>query len=261
MPLSKGIEESTISLMSEPSSSGEPALSAIRGKLASASVYPEFFPINPTQKVLNVGCGLCAQVVAYGPSFSWMVGLDVQHSRLVKAKKITSHHRLPVDFCQAAAEFLPFQGESFDTLLAIDLIEHVKDPEKVISELHRVCKQKGQLLITFPAMHDRIVHFASFLRKIFLPFYKSRHKVKEGWDPDQHNQEFSLKKWKMMMQRRGFRLIRSCASTLFPPLHLYGISRFWFTWKWLHSIDSFFSSLPLLKNWGQTLVCIYEKES
>lgn len=240
--------------------SQQPIPEQIKGKLASACVYPEFFSLKAKQKVLNVGCGSCAQVVAYGPVFSSMIGIDVQTRQLKKAQEVITHYQLPVRLCRALAESLPLKSDVFDAILAIDLIEHVKDPKQVICEFYRVFKKEGRLLITFPAMHDYFVDVIRFLRKIFVPFYKGKSDSQSNnWDAYKHNQEFSLKKWLRMMEEGGFKIVASRASTLFPPLHLYGIPRFWFTWKWLHRLDTYFCSLPVLRRLGQALVCIYEK--
>ncbi len=49
------------------------------------------------------------------------------------------------DGCQ-----LPFKGESFDTALCIEVLEHVPEPDKVVSEAARVLKPGGRFLVTVP---------------------------------------------------------------------------------------------------------------
>jgi hypothetical protein len=61
------------------------------------------------------------------------------------------------------------------------------------------------------------------------------------------------------MDQGNFRLVASRASTMFPPLHYLGIPKFWFSNNIIHAIDDFFSRQPILKNYGQALVCIFEK--
>ena len=60
------------------------------------------------------------------------------------------------------------------------------------------------------------------------------------------------------MEAFGFRAIRSRATTLFPPLHLYGVPRFWFTNDTIHSVDSWLSQQAFLKNYGQGLMVVFE---
>ncbi|MEO6550174.1 MAG: class I SAM-dependent methyltransferase [Ferruginibacter sp.] len=59
---------------------------------------------------------------------------------------------------------LPFENERFDLVCAFDVIEHVEDDAKAVSEMYRVCKPTGYLFITVPAFqsiwstHDKINH-------------------------------------------------------------------------------------------------------
>lgn len=45
---------------------------------------------------------------------------------------------------------LPFGENSFDVIVASEIIEHVPDPEKLITEALRVCKPNGKIIITTP---------------------------------------------------------------------------------------------------------------
>lgn len=46
---------------------------------------------------------------------------------------------------------LPFAASSFDLVVALDLLEHVEDDQAAISELKRVLKPEGRLVVTVPA--------------------------------------------------------------------------------------------------------------
>lgn len=47
---------------------------------------------------------------------------------------------------------LPFDVESFDSVVAIETLEHVADPKQAISEMHRVLRQGGSFLVAIPFM-------------------------------------------------------------------------------------------------------------
>ncbi len=59
---------------------------------------------------------------------------------------------------------IPHDDESFDMVLATDVIEHVDDDRKAVSEIFRVTAPGGYALITVPAFHalwglqDRVAH-------------------------------------------------------------------------------------------------------
>ncbi len=158
----------------------------------------------------------------------------------------------------ANVERIPLE-EQFDKIIAIDIIEHVINPAKVASEIRRLLKDDGKLLITFPAMHDKWENLFRFIgRKILRRKGKTIRKV--GWDPDAHQYDYSLREWLEIMKRGKFYLLESRASTLFPPLHYLGIPKFWFYNKFIHAIDGYLCKFPLIKNCGQALVCIFKKE-
>lgn len=48
------------------------------------------------------------------------------------------------------AENLLFKDESFDSAVMLEVIEHLKNPEKAIKEIHRVLKKNGQIIISTP---------------------------------------------------------------------------------------------------------------
>ncbi|MCK6447812.1 MAG: class I SAM-dependent methyltransferase [Planctomycetes bacterium] len=50
---------------------------------------------------------------------------------------------------------LPFADRSCDTLLAIELLEHVRDPDDAVAEFERVLAADGRLLVTVPFVAPR----------------------------------------------------------------------------------------------------------
>jgi SAM-dependent methyltransferase len=53
----------------------------------------------------------------------------------------------------ANAEALPFADESFDGVIACNLLEHVATPANVIREMRRVCKVGGRIYADFTSVH------------------------------------------------------------------------------------------------------------
>ncbi len=230
-------------------------MSSFFGKLSAAIVYPEFFPLGSSDVVLNIGCGQGAQAAIYAGSYARMVGVDVNDDRL----RLGNRHfaelgiRAPYETVVGNVEVMPFHSASFDKVIAIDIVEHVKIPERMLAEAMRLLRSGGELLITFPAMHDRYVAVGYFIRHGAFP------SAPVGWDPDAHNTAMGVSAWIRLVEGAGFGFIRARATTIFPPLHLYGIPRFWFTNRFVHTIDRFFCSIPMLMRAGQTVMCVFRK--
>src|SRR4030043_144704 len=106
--------------------------------------------------------------------------------------------------------------------------------------------------------NDKYRNLASMI-KHFKPWIKNKNEKGYKWNPDAHNQSHSPKQWIALVERCGFKLLKSRANTLFPPLHLYGFPKFWFTNNIIYKITNFFCKIPVLKNYGQALVCVFEK--
>jgi 2-polyprenyl-6-hydroxyphenyl methylase/3-demethylubiquinone-9 3-methyltransferase len=92
-------------------------------------------------RVLDIGCGggfLANALSAKG----WSVaGVDLSRSTLEQARRVDATQR--VDYREADAYNLPFENGSFEAVAAMDLLEHVEDPRRVVAEAARVLKPNG----------------------------------------------------------------------------------------------------------------------
>lgn len=98
------------------------------------AVAQEVAPSGPGQAVLDVGCGEKPYLPHFSGVASSYVGLDV-------------HAGEHVDVV-ADADVLPFDDGSFDVVVSTQMLEHVPDPARVVSEAHRVLRPGGVLLLS-----------------------------------------------------------------------------------------------------------------
>ncbi len=227
------------------------------GKIISSIVYPSFFPIHPDQRVVNFGCGVGPQAVAYKDCYQEMVGVDLNAERLEMSKILLAECGVKNyrTIC-VPVEQTGLQDASFEKALAIDIIEHLPNPRALLAEARRVLIANGELLVSVPAMHDHYVHLFRWIGKIF-----GRKTVElPSGHLDAHNSAHSVSAWEKIAEDEGFSIVRTRASTLFPPLHLYGIPRFWFKSALIRSIDGFCCSLPFLKRFGQAYLMVLRKK-
>src|SRR5439155_807663 len=67
-----------------------------------------------------------------------------------------------VRIVRADAESLPFRDESFDAVVATEVLEHLDEPGRMLSEARRVLRPGGQFFMTTPnaqALPYRILRF------------------------------------------------------------------------------------------------------
>lgn len=101
----------------------------------------------PTWRVLEIGTGTGANLpVLARLGVRQVVGCDLSAEALRYSRDTSG---LP--FAQADASRLPFASNSFDVIVAADVIEHVDDDGAAVHEFARVLKPGGHFVFTVPA--------------------------------------------------------------------------------------------------------------
>ena len=96
------------------------------------------------KEVLEIatGPGMLAKHVAHAASR--MIATDFSDGMIREAKKGTCPDNLTFEVADAMA--LPYADHSFDVVIIANALHIVPDPEKVLSEIDRVLKDKGILI-------------------------------------------------------------------------------------------------------------------
>ena len=109
-------------------------------------------------RILDAGCGTgrnLAEFAALGEA----EGVDFSEEAVAFC-----HRRGLTGVRRALLEELPFEDARFDLLLATDVVEHVDDDRRVLTELRRVAAPGARLVLTVPAytwlwsQHDVSMH-------------------------------------------------------------------------------------------------------
>ncbi|MCS6766613.1 MAG: methyltransferase domain-containing protein [Candidatus Protistobacter heckmanni] len=110
-------------------------------------LYKAISNITPNIKgnVLDFGCGSKPYESLFVNANSY-VGVDIEVSG-------HNHKDSKVDYFYDGKK-LPFNDASFDAIVCFEVFEHVFNIEEVLTEIHRVLKPNGQLLISIPFAWD-----------------------------------------------------------------------------------------------------------
>lgn len=68
---------------------------------------------------------------------------------------------------------LPFENETFDTILMSDVLEHIRYPEALMKEIGRILKKEGKLLMNVPffySLHDEPHDYFRYTRHALRGF-------------------------------------------------------------------------------------------
>jgi len=119
----------------------------IKDTLESPSIYTHLLDENSV--LLDLGCGDGRFSILSSNKAKLVVSIDLALSGLLFLRGYIEREKIP-NVCPvlASAHNLPLRNSSVDSLLFVYVIEHLKDPRKVLSEIARVSKRNGQLILS-----------------------------------------------------------------------------------------------------------------
>jgi len=97
--------------------------------------------------LLDIGCGTGSLLLSLSSKVDSITGIDLSEKAVKHCRQIMPQ----ANFVEGEATQLRFADNSFDLVLALDVIEHVSEDKSVISEAYRVLKPGGRLILSAPA--------------------------------------------------------------------------------------------------------------
>jgi ubiquinone/menaquinone biosynthesis C-methylase UbiE len=100
--------------------------------------------------VLDAGCGTgddARGMVARVGTSGRVVGLDASEETLVEARRRAAEAGISVQFVHGDVHELPFADATFSSCRAERMLQHVEDPRRAASELARVTRPGGRVVI------------------------------------------------------------------------------------------------------------------
>lgn len=162
-------------------------------------------------EVLELGCGFRAtQLLALAPRIKHGVGVDFHVAPELRALDKFSFHEGNID------EVLPgLSKESFDAVIMISVLEHLREPLFVIESARALLKPAGVLLINVP----------TWLGKEFLEFSAFRLGLSPKVEMDDHKMYYDKRDLWPLLVRAGFKPSRIHLRYHKFMLNLFAIAR------------------------------------
>jgi dolichol-phosphate mannosyltransferase len=135
-------------------------------------------------RILDAGCGSSLIV----QSLNNAVGMEFNFGKL----RFLRHHGIPL--ARGSAFALPFKDASFDCVISSQVIEHLAYDEVLFSEMRRVLRPGGMLILGTP-------DYATIGWRIIEPTYRF---VLPGGYADEHITHYTREKLTEIVMRHGF---------------------------------------------------------
>ena len=169
-------------------------------------------------RILDIGCGSGMLLFQFRDNFKQLVGLEYSKHRLKQA----SVNLAEQDFIavQGSAEHMPeIESNSIDRIVSADTIEHIPDVYTATSEMFRVLKPGGELVINTPNV--------AFIKKrilLVLGRFPSTSQNNEGIGSDilfdgGHLHYFTYRSLRIVLEKAGFNMVKKIGYGKFGIIH------------------------------------------
>lgn len=160
------------------------------------SLVDRYMNKNKINKILDAGCG-CGLMLKDLQKYGQVFGMDYSEDAIQFSKQLFQGEVKQ----GALPNKVPYAKESFDIILALDVIEHIEEDAEAINSLRELLVEDGIVIITVPA---------------YMFLWSSHDAVHE------HKRRYTKKELEQKIKISGFNVIKSSYynTLLFPPIFL-----------------------------------------
>jgi len=175
---------------------------------ALTGLYPELRDllarsVRQDWRCLDVGCGDGRTAGAFLSAHAGgYVGVDVSGAAIGAARSRGLDARQIEDPAR-----LPFDDSSYDAVTCLEVLEHLVEPLAAVTEMRRVLRPGGALVVTVP----NIVYWRRRLDYALIGRWNplgDASSIREPWR-DPHLRFFTLKTLRRMIEHAGFEIVTS----------------------------------------------------
>jgi ubiquinone/menaquinone biosynthesis C-methylase UbiE len=159
-------------------------------------ILPQLSGVKPSHRVLDLACGPGFVALEFARHAREVVGVDLTAEMLKQARALARREGFQnVTFRRADVKRLPFPDGGFDLVATRASFHHFPQPEQVLTEMARVLKRNGRILISDNTSKNDPE--------------KSRlqNRLEKMRDPS-HVEMIPLSKWRRFFKEAGLRVVK-----------------------------------------------------
>jgi len=170
------------------------------------NVMRQVLPISSAEIVVDVGCGSGNLIFQSRQPAQLAIGLDMSEAAVRFCQSLIPEGGRSHVLAQAMGHAIPLSNACTDTVLLVEVIEHLPAPLAVLSEIRRIMKDGARLFITtpnyaFPSLWPLLEALAD--RSGLVPKMAS----------EQHIQQFGPEMLADLLKQAGFNI--GCLGTFY----------------------------------------------
>lgn len=158
---------------------------------------------------LDVGCGNGYITKIISKFFKKTIGIDLSKDGIKFAKK-NFYNKKKISFLNTSSDNLIKKKLKFDVITTIEVIEHQYDPFKFLSDLEKLCKKGGYVIITTP--------YHGYFKNLALSIIGAMDNHFTALWQHGHIKFFSIKTLKKLISNYNFDIIGIKYSGRFYPI-------------------------------------------
>ena len=158
--------------------------------------------VDSNQKVLDLGCGTGSFIKILSKKNKLVEGVEISK----KVAQIGQKKGLKIKVADLHQTF-PYQSNTFDTITAGEIIEHIYDTDFFLKEIKRILKPNGFLIISTP-------NIATFGRRLMLLFGINPLIETSLENGSGHIRYFTKKSLQQLLEKHNFQITKFTSDSI-----------------------------------------------
>lgn len=152
----------------------------LKGHLDSVDLLINLSEVGSDDTVLDVACGPGLVACEFARFAKSVTGIDLTEKMIEEARRRQATESLSnIDWRIGSATDLPFENDRFSVVFSRYTFHHFTSPRSVLSEMIRVCRPNGYVLVADPVLPSQFVDAYNKMERLRDPSHTQALSIEE----------------------------------------------------------------------------------